>query len=242
MAQLSDQLVCYYKFDESSGNAVDQVSGNNLTNVGSIVYSAGKLGNGITLGTGKYMKFANADTIFGTNAQAWSINIWFKTPNNTVANLISTYFSTVLGDSTFSFDIWKNTDNTLQCDIRLSGTNKNVQGAVSVFDNAWHMATLTVDIAAGQLKLYCDGTLLNTTAIPTSGDYWDGGELHVGNVWYDNAESSPWNGMADELGGWTRAITQAEVTQLYNSGSALSYPFPVAGGGVGSYGDEGLSA
>jgi hypothetical protein len=31
--------------------------------------------------------------------------------------------------------------------------------------------------------------------------------------------------MLDEVGFWTRALSAAEVTSLYNSGNGLQYPF-----------------
>ena len=44
---LTTNIVAYWKFDESSGNAMDSTgNGNTLTNVNTVTYSAGKINNG----------------------------------------------------------------------------------------------------------------------------------------------------------------------------------------------------
>jgi hypothetical protein len=46
----------------------------------------------------------------------------------------------------------------------------------------------------------------------------------IGN--YNNYDSNwGFDGMIDEIGVWSRALTSGEVTQLYNSGAGLQYPF-----------------
>ncbi len=41
------------------------------------------------------------------------------------------------------------------------------------------------------------------------------------------------DGIVDEVGLWSRALTIAEVTALYNAGAGLAYPFD-GGGGTGA--------
>ena len=55
-------LVSYWSFDESSGNASDTVSGNTLTNNNTVTYSSAKIRNGITTASSgtKYMYIENA--------------------------------------------------------------------------------------------------------------------------------------------------------------------------------------
>ena len=46
---LTDNLVSYWKLDESSGNAADSVGSNTLTNTGTATYAAGKINNGVVV-------------------------------------------------------------------------------------------------------------------------------------------------------------------------------------------------
>ena len=57
---ISDNLISYYKFDESSGNASDSVGSNTGTNTG-LTYSAGIINNGITSIGG-----SGQNSVFGT--------------------------------------------------------------------------------------------------------------------------------------------------------------------------------
>jgi len=54
-------LVSYWKLDEQSGNAIDSVSGNTLTN-NSVTYGDGKIGNGAVLnGSSGYLSITNSN-------------------------------------------------------------------------------------------------------------------------------------------------------------------------------------
>ncbi len=54
-----------------------------------------------------------------------------------------------------------------------------------------------------------------------------------------NGSDGHWDGKIDEVGLWTREITSAEETTLYNSGDGLQYPFTTGYGntinGISSY-------
>lgn len=60
-----------------------------------------------------------------------------------------------------------------------------------------------------------DGTAANDGDIGT--DYfWIGG--------YPGDTTSSWCGYVDEVGVWDRALADAEITNLYNSGAGKFYP------------------
>lgn len=54
---LTDNLVSYWKLDESSGNASDSVGSNTLTNNGTAGYASGKINNAVDFGTGDNLFF-----------------------------------------------------------------------------------------------------------------------------------------------------------------------------------------
>lgn len=88
-----------------------------------------------------------------------------------------------------------------------TGTNIGAAG--------WHMVTMTRDTTT--LKFYIDGVqTANTSAsvplTPTGGS----------NICGDDVA---YTGAIDEVGFWDRQLTGAEITQLYNSGTGLQYPF-----------------
>jgi hypothetical protein len=43
-----------------------------------------------------------------------------------------------------------------------------------------------------------------------------------------STSSAGWDGYLDEIGFWSRALTSTEITQLYNLGAGLQYPFSLS--------------
>ena len=76
--------------------------------------------------------------------------------------------------------------------------------------------------STGNQKLYANGTLVSTIG---------GGPATINSapitttmINYSTG-TIPLVGKLDEVGIWIRELTAGEVTQLYNSGAGLSYPF-----------------
>lgn len=55
--------------------------------------------------------------------------------------------------------------------------------------------------------------------------------FHVGRI---NAGAGYWDGLIDELGFWTRALTEEERTALWNDGDGCAYPFTACSGAIPS--------
>lgn len=47
----------------------------------------------------------------------------------------------------------------------------------------------------------------------------------IANFFANSGGPDPLKGAIDEIGMWKRALTTAEITQLYNGGAGLQYPF-----------------
>jgi hypothetical protein len=106
----------------------------------------------------------------------------------------------------------------------------HVMGNTHVTEGAWHMATLTWD---SNIKLYLDGSidaLSGRTVTPTFTGPTT--EFCIGrspSIWspypFCKTDAIPGTGKGkiDEVGLWSRALTSSEITQLYNSGSGLTY-------------------
>lgn len=95
---------------------------------------------------------------------------------------------------------------------------------------SWFHAVMVYDGSgaadADRLKLYINGvdqSLTYNATIPSSitgtGTFRISGG--AGNMW--------WDGLVDEAAVWERAITPAEVDDLYNGGDGSVYPYPSVG-------------
>ena len=107
------------------------------------------------------------------------------------------------------------------------GTGNNAF-ASNCTDNTWHMLTI-VRSADGSLKFYKDAVLENTSGPGQNGDlafnptYMSFGADYAWIVGSQNGcmscnsnDQQHLNGTLDDIGIWNRALTQTEITTLYN--------------------------
>ncbi len=164
------------------------------------------IGNDIDCGTASYL---SAKTIF-------TISTWFNT--DTVAG--TDKFLINIGSS--SSELWGvQLYNGLL--VAYGGsTSKNLQynGLISI--NTWYNLVLVYDggqSAANRYKVYLNGVLLTpTTTVGTIDSVTPTftNNLTIGKIAYSAAEY--WNGKIDETAIWNSALTQAQVSQVYNNG------------------------
>lgn len=215
---LSDNLVSYWKLDESSGNAADSVGSYTATNASSVGFTTGKINNCATLSAASTDYFTTTLTPTANG----SINFWIKTTS-------TTYPQEIIGSDTANENhrILLNTGGKINFQIYTGGVEKlSISSTTSVNTGDWFMVTCVW--GSGGAKIYING---NSTPEATSADtsYGAGSQgwyLGVNNnnggtkVWYLTAD-------LDEVGIWSRAITTEEETELYNSGNGIQYPFGV---------------
>ena len=97
--------------------------------------------------------------------------------------------------------------------------------------NTWYHVAVTFN--AGSVTFYVNGVQQGTTqsAVVSSLNQSDTNSFFAG-AYSTTGGTSPnaafFDGKMDEVGVWSRALSGAEISQLYNSGSGLSYPLSVA--------------
>ena len=215
---LTDNIISYWKFDSDNSN--DSVSTNNGTDT-SITYSAGngKINNGAGFASASSSKIVMGN-VAALRPSAVTYNLWVNATSlpNAYNCMIGkngagdTYFCTFYVKSNGKLAAYIVATTT----VFIDGTN-----TTTLSTGTWYMLTLTYDSTSGG-KVYVngvsDGTFSANGAINTNGD-----EFFLG---YQQTYSNRyWNGAIDEVGVWSRALSSTEITELYNSGSGLQYPF-----------------
>ncbi len=214
-----DNLISYYKHEENAANTtvVDSHGANtgtastNTTNLS----AAGIIDNGFdfTRSNSEYYNVGNSFTFSGgCTLHAW-INQRSSTGNH---DIISKY-----DGSNDGVIIYTTTDDDIVFSYFISGVNKQaVWNYGSAIESAgWLHIVGTFDGTDG--KLYVNGVLRNTVNSP--------GTLTISsdniNIGRRVNSSNYVDGLVDEVGIWGAAKIQSEITELYNSGSGLAYPF-----------------
>ena len=217
---LTDNILAYWKLD---GNSNDSVASNNGTDT-SITYSAG---NGLIVQgagfDGSTSKIALSTTAFGTTS-TFSVSMWIKHSSfasrqglfvkaSGVSNVGACFWIEVssVGTNNISFGVM---------DSGLSGATATSSGTVT--DGVWNHVVCTCD--GTNQKVYINGSLSNTTAC--AGATINNITMDTTLGYWGSYASLPYGGAMDEVGFWSgKALDSTEVTQLYNSGAGLSYPF-----------------
>ena len=223
---LTDNLVSYWKADESSGNMADSVGSNTLTNVGTCTFATGKINNGVV--TTRNSKYMESTTSTGLNPTgAFSINFWVNWSALDTGNwngMFSKLDNTSRAWGTGILNAGGG-NYTVQLDLGTSGGSSNTHTVTrAITTGTWYMFTFVYNGSTTSVNIYQNGTNVYTTSSAQASV--QAGTANVRLAWRNNPSTVDGStGTFDEIGFWNRAITSSEVTELYNSGAGLQYPF-----------------
>jgi hypothetical protein len=198
VVDLEDGLQAFYKLSDTSDS-----SGNNrtLTNNGNVSFASGKLGNAAVFDGSNYLD-ADVSSLSIDQSNPFSVSFW----SNPSANVVGT---TVGGNG---FNIHNDNEGALHFN--------NSQAADCYVANAFEVGVwkhYVCMLSNGNCIVYINGQEAYNQQSNVS---YQGilNTLFIGNV-------LPWsllfNGQIDAVGIWNRALSDSEVTALYNSGTGL---------------------
>jgi hypothetical protein len=224
-------LVGYWSFngpDVAGTTAYDRSGkGNNGTLTNSPTKAIGKIGQGMRFdGTDDYISVPTASGNFAApvtmsffvSSTLDSARMLYAVTDSTANNLwqigIGDGFTSTLTDELITFG--KISGGTTQYTIGYTTTNRN-----ELFDGKWHLITA---VSTGSTwKLYLDGAE-KTLSVGYGSDNGSYGTVSGANTCYVGARkigASPdlyFNGKIDEPRIYNRALSQSEITALYNAG------------------------
>jgi hypothetical protein len=212
---LQDNLVAFYKFDESSGNAQDSVGTRNLTNTGSTAYNTGIINSSIDFGASNSTKKLEYVGSYGIAAGgSWTIAYWYR---KEAAASFNGLIGFVYGSGTKSIILQRDVGQWSA--YSQNGANNSSSLGVSTESNGtWHLIVVTGNSTT--ITCYRDGSTLGTFS--NSGTISSTDALGVGtsSMW-----ASAGIGRVDALGVWSREVTATEAnTDLWNGGAGVQLP------------------
>lgn len=221
LASLPNNLIAYYKLDETSGDMIDSIGGVNLTVNGSVSRGAtGKLGNCL------YFPGTSADYCSGNTPLAgkkeWTISFWLKmhrsqTADQGIISGISTnpaFTPNVIQKSTSKLSTgWSNSSFNFTASI--DSANKDI--------DTWYLITQRGYLDVATDTLYYKGSI-NTThqnyANQTGASFTDiQGTLVLGR--HAKYTTQAFQGWIDDIKIWDRQLTDCEINANYNDGNGV---------------------
>ena len=238
---LTDSLVSYWKLDESSGNAADAHGSNTLVNQNTTTFVAAKINNGADVEAGSSQGFQVTDAAqTGLDITGdISISFWVKHETLPPADGSAPQYyidkrkvSGASGEYTFAYGgIVITANRNLGIELRDSSNNISrlyTTNGYNLSTTVFQHVVFSVTVATPAVAIYVDGVSqaissdsASATSIGnTNGPFTVGYAISPGTV--------PFDGIIDEVGIWSRTLSSAEVTTLYNGGAGLAYPFTAA--------------
>jgi|Napbiome12C3dose_1001474.scaffolds.fasta_scaffold00057_2 hypothetical protein len=249
-AWLSDGLIGYWKMDDAGidaeGETITDSSGNSHTGTLYGDNGAGDNGSGMN---------CTAAGQYGTGCQFDAVDDYVSVTDNASLNPSSEITVSALvkrgaagsqgmivgktGSTTnFAYAMYFWTDNKIYWEISQNGNTSGRLAFVTTntFSSTTQWYNVVGTFSSGTVKLYVDGVLQpGTTTGSASSIYDDNAALRLGSIVTDQ---SYWlNGTLDEVRIYNRALSPAEVSNLYNwaPGPVAYYDFEEGGNlGVGS--------
>jgi len=214
----------YFEFEEGSGTSVEDVSTNsfNLELVNSPTWKAdeGKIRNGVQFdGVNDYAINESAD--LNLLDAGFSVQVWVNATDFT--NNLAAIIHYINQTSNVGFSMTKNSGvNTVNFAVATpDGSATTNTGNLVALTNWYHIVGVYNE---SDVLLYLNGTFVTKSALTTAFADPVEGNLTVGRHGYLSDSSRSWKGIIDEVGIWNRALTQQDITELYNDKAGLRFP------------------
>lgn len=218
-ASLNVGLVSFWSFDGSSSLTIrDNKTGAFNGTIDSLTSRVipGFLGNSYKNNkTELYdIDFASIPPI--ADKTSYSISSWIN--DTDIAS--NSYYFNLEGATTDDFILMRVSNDQPICTIRTSGNTADANSNVTISSGTWnHMVCVREGTV---VKLYLNDVYVGTGsngALATFSDV----EFNIGSSGTHGDDSLSWDGELDLIGVWNRSISRAEITQLYNVGSGISF-------------------
>lgn len=231
-----DNLSAYWKMDESSGNIADSSGNSNTgTNVNTTAFATGKINNGADLENASSNYFSVADSASTSITGDLTCNLWFK-PESDIGDNQGLLVKRDNTTTNISYVVYITTGlNQVHFVNSTDGTNTNstdVNVAITALNTGtFYMISLVYTASSGQIEVFINGVSVGTASSAKTSIFNGTAPLRIGSL-TDAGGTTYTDGILDEVGLWARALSSTEISQLYNGGAGLAYPFnvPTKGG------------
>jgi hypothetical protein len=208
-------LVAYYRAE----NANDSKASFNLTNTGSVAFSAAKFNNGFDYGsTNSHAKSMNYPTsslgvdLSGASSFMFWVKVQTAPPNGGNADVFYDWRSTVGTARYFQFQYIQ---ESAQLKLRFDPSGgTNIDYNVDLGTSAFHLIAVTCS-AAGAVKVYLDGSEVATGTRGTTTAAAN--NMYIGNNIVNSRGAAAY---IDDVSLWSDVLTATEISDYYNGNYA----------------------
>ena len=242
-SSLATGLVSYWELDEASGTRADAHGSNDLTDNNTVGSATGIQGDGadIERDNNEYLSISDASQTGLDITGDLSVSGWVKlesyAPRFNAWQLAGKYRSST-NDRSYEFAVARDvsgntTPGAADCVIRFYGTPNGTTTNSFSWDStarldtlgvtlgSWFHYVFIIDCTNNDMKCYLNGVEVAGTMFRSPSSIYNGSApFEIGRY---NSSGASSDGVIDEVGVWSRALSAADVTDLYNSGAGIPY-------------------
>ena len=218
---VNDDIYAYYKCD-TDGSFPDAIGSNNGTINGATYTASGKVNGGYDFDGSDSIGLPNLNLQRKDN---WTVSFWYKTTNDTGTNYAYLYDEDDGGGTFDSLFIAQNY-GTPQFDLHIYNAGwagGNVKSDTFTPDTNWH--NVVVAKAGTAVKFYLDGADWGGGTLSFSQSNKNPTKAQIGRSRWGGSGNYTFPGTLDEIGFWTRGLTEAEVGVVNNENNGSQYPY-----------------
>jgi hypothetical protein len=223
---LATNLVSYWELEESSGTRVDSHGSNDLTDNNTVGTATGKIGEGadFELGNSEYLSITEASQSGLDLTGDHTFAFWYN-PETLLSSGTQTFIDKWLGSGNQRAYLYR-LDNTSNDGVgyQLSSTGSvessgSLDLGTTLSTGTFYHIAITYN-TGGVVTAYLNGVKVDEDTGVATSIFNSSSDVYIGS---DTGTGSYMDGVLDETGVWSRTLTAGEVSNLYNSGSGLSY-------------------
>jgi Concanavalin A-like lectin/glucanases superfamily len=225
---INNNLISYWKLDESSGTRFDMIGFNHLSNNNGVTSAAGKIGNASVFASAstQYLSIAsNSSLQIGSSSFTFAGWVKFTTVSASMdmINKLSTGGTGLEYMLDFSF-----ATNRMRLSISTDGTtttnvSANSFGAPST--GIWYFIVCWFNVSDGTLNIQINNGPVDSVATGYTQVYVGTTQFNLGRAESAISDYRYLNGSLDEVGFWKKVLTDQERSYLYNYGMGRTIPF-----------------
>ena len=214
-ASLNVNLISYQKLDETSGTTTLDEIGHSVGTLNSDNWSVGLINNGQRFNGARVLDMSN-NSNFNFSGKDFMIQIWFtwESWSGNYAGLLTKSDPT---EANYDIEFARLTTNNLRYIVtkQAGGTAQIITSDVNTA--GWkHMV---FGYNGTGIVVYLNGVLNGYSPFVGGITGRDTLPLRIGS----RPDQNKWDGMIDEVAMWDRALSESEITDLYNSGAGIQY-------------------
>jgi len=223
---LATNLVSYWELEEVSGTRTDSHGSNDLTDNNTVGTATGKIGEGadFELGNSEYLSITEASQSGLDLTGDHSFAFWYN-PETLLSSGTQTFIDKWLGSGNQRAYLYR-LDNTSNDGVgyQLSSTGSvessgSLDLGTTLSTGTFYHIAITYN-TGGVVTAYLNGVKVDEDTGVATSIFNSSSDVYIGS---DTGTGSYMDGVLDETGVWSRTLTAGEVSNLYNSGSGLSY-------------------